>query len=110
MFASAGRIAIGHLVRRDLLIVENCIVKNFHVPNMKAVRVRISVRVRMQFLGEGPSDRTFSKKENSDVSTAQTVEASVHKVRKSAQVDTLASQAMKDVASCDKLGGTANEY
>ena len=31
------------------------------------------------------------------------------KVRKSAQVDTLATQAMKDVASCDKLGGAANE-
>jgi len=32
-----------------------------------------------------------------------------NKVKKSAQVDTLASQAMKDVASCDKLGGAANE-
>lgn len=30
------------------------------------------------------------------------------KVHKGAQVDTLASQAMKDVASCDKLGGAAN--
>ncbi len=30
-------------------------------------------------------------------------------VNKSAQVDTLASQAMKDVASCEKLGGAANE-
>jgi hypothetical protein len=33
----------------------------------------------------------------------------VRKVHKSAQVDTLASQATKDVASCDKLGGAANE-
>jgi len=31
------------------------------------------------------------------------------KVHKSTQVDTLALQAMKDVASCDKLGGAANE-
>jgi len=30
-------------------------------------------------------------------------------VHKSAQVDTLASQAMKDVASCDKPGGAANK-
>jgi hypothetical protein len=32
-----------------------------------------------------------------------------YKVPKSAQVNTLASQATKDVASCDKLGGAANE-
>ncbi len=31
------------------------------------------------------------------------------KVHKSTQVDTLALKAMKDVASCDKLGGAANE-
>ena len=48
--------------------------------------------------------------ENSDVSFQPKLsETRKHKVQKSAQVDTLASQAMKDVASCDKLGGAANE-
>ncbi len=49
------------------------------------------------------------KEKDSMVSSAQTGEATYVKVQKSAQVDTLASQAMKDVASCDKLGGAANE-
>ena len=40
---------------------------------------------------------------------AQTRVSAYDKVRKSAQVDTFATQAMKDVASCDKLGGAANE-
>jgi hypothetical protein len=71
-------------------------VKNFHVPNMRAVRARISVRVRMQF------QRTVKSR------SSQTSER-VNEVHKSAQVDTLASQAMKDVASCEKLGGAANE-
>ena len=35
--------------RHTRSIFENCIEKNFHVSNMKAVRTRISVRVRMQF-------------------------------------------------------------
>ena len=35
--------------RHTRSIFENCMVKNFHVSNMKAVRTRISVRVRMQF-------------------------------------------------------------
>jgi hypothetical protein len=42
-------IAIGPSSVAYLLIFENCMVKNFHVSNMKAVRARISVRVRMQF-------------------------------------------------------------
>lgn len=80
-----------------LLIVENCIVKNFHVSNMRAVRARISVRVRMQFLIEETVIRNGKPFR------------CVRKVHKSAQVDTLVSQAMKDAASCDKLGGAANE-
>ena len=35
--------------------------------------------------------------------------SNVGKVSKSAQVNTLASQATKDVASCDKPGGAANK-
>ncbi len=84
---------------RYLLIVENCIEKNFHVSNMKAVRAHISVCVRMQ----------FQRKRQYGFVRPKTGEAAYVKVQKSAQVDTLASQAMKDVASCDKLGGAANE-
>ncbi len=83
--------------RRHLRIFENCIVKNFHVSNMRAVRAHISVCVRMQFQR---TVRFIRPKPN---------ETRINKVKKSAQVDTLASQAMKDVASCDKLGGAANE-
>ena len=79
-----------------LLNLENCIVKNFHVLSMKAVRSHISVCGWMQF----QKTVMFRSSQTSETRT---------KVHKSAQVDTLASQAMKDVASCDKLGGAANE-
>ena len=39
----------------------------------------------------------------------KTERATYVNVRKSAQVNTLASQATKDVASCEKLGGAANK-
>ena len=91
-------VAIGTLERHVLQILENCMVKNFHVPNMKAVRSRISVRVRMQ----------FQRKRQSSLRSPKRAKR-VRQVHKSTQVDTLASQAMKDVASCDKLGGAANE-
>ena len=79
------------------LFLENCIVKNFHVSNMRAVRAHI------------PCVRGCNFKENSSVVGGPNRLRCVSKVHKSAQVDTLASQATKDVASCDKLGGAANE-
>ena len=81
------------------LIFENCIEKNFHVSNMIAGSLRaFRARSECNFKEKNsakhrPPKRTVRRK----------------KVKKSAQVDTLASQAMKDVASCDKLGGAANE-
>ena len=56
-YGSSEQMTIEHFsMSRYLLIVENCIVKNFHVSNMKAVRARISVRVRMQFQRKRNSD------------------------------------------------------
>ena len=67
-------------------ILENCIEKNFHVSNMKSGLTR-SVRVRCNLKRDTSSS----------------------KVNKERMVDTLASQAMKDVSSCDKPGGAAKE-
>jgi hypothetical protein len=67
-------------------ILENCIEKNIHVPNMKS----------------GPHAECGCNFEYPKFKR-------VLEVHKSTQVDTLAPQAMKDVASCDKLGGAANE-
>ena len=47
--AGKGYIAIGFSSVAYLLIFENCMVKNFHVSNMKAVCTHISVCVWMQF-------------------------------------------------------------
>ena len=88
--------------RHDLLIVENCIEKNFHVSN---THENGFVRVNRHACECNFKEKTVRKRL---VCPKQTGQAYV-KVRKSAQVDTLASQATKDVASCEKLGGAANE-
>ena len=82
----------------SLSILENCIEKNIHVPNMKS----------------GPHDECGCNFDSRRVHVCQVrgsvkIQTSLSKVNKSTQVDTLAPQAMKDVASCDKLGGAANE-
>ena len=50
-----------------------------------------------------------SKLRDAERQSADSLRLRKLKVHKSTQVDTLARQAMKDVAGCDKLGGAANE-
>ena len=84
------------------MIVENCIEKNFHVSN---THENGFVRVNRHACECNFKEKTVRKRLGCPKQTGQ----AYVKVRKSAQVDTLASQATKDVASCEKLGGAANE-